>query len=122
MTLMKMKASFAGLVLLTLAAGAAAGIEPVSATASAPAPDAPKTAGVSGADVVRGLQSLTPAQLDQVLARYDKFDADTKRQFKDALAHPNPFIISLLTTAADRIAPESRQQLAAEIARVKAGK
>lgn len=82
----------------------------------------PAAGSVSGAEVVKELQSLTPEQLDRVLANYDKFDANTKRQFKDALAHPNPFILSLLTTAADRIAPESRQQLAAEIARVKAGR
>ncbi len=77
---------------------------------------------VSGADVVQGLQSLTPAQLDRVLADYDKFDDNTKRQFKEVLAKPNPFMISLLTSAANRIAPESRQQLADSIARVKAGK
>lgn len=77
---------------------------------------------VSGEQVVQGLQSLTPEQLDQVLAQYDKFDDNTKRQFKDILAKPNPFTISLLTNAANRIAPESRRQLADTIARVKAGK
>ncbi|GAB2181425.1 hypothetical protein DLREEDagrD3_16480 [Denitratisoma sp. agr-D3] len=77
---------------------------------------------VSGAAVVEGLQSLTPSQLDRVLADYDKFDDNTKRQFKDALAKPNPFVIALLTSAANRIAPESRRQLADSIARVKAGK
>lgn len=76
----------------------------------------------TGAEVVQGLQSLTPAQLDKVLTRYDKFDDNTKRQFKDALAKPNPFVIALLTNAANRIAAESRQQLAETIAQVKAGK
>ena len=76
---------------------------------------------VTGAEVVQGLQSLTPTQLDKVLTRYDKFDDNTKRQFKDALAKPNPFVIALLTNAANRIAPESRQQLADTIAQVKAG-
>lgn len=83
-------------------------------------PQAAAPSSVSGADVVQGLQSLTPAQLDRVLADYDKFDDNTKRQFKDALANPNPFIIGLLTSAANRIAPESRQQLADSIAKVKA--
>ena len=80
------------------------------------------TTAATGAEVVQGLQSLTPAQLDRVLAEYDKFDDNTKRQFKDVLANPNPFMLSLLTSAANRIAPESRQQLADTIARVKAGK
>ena len=87
-----------------------------------PAIAAPAASGVTGAEVVQGLQSLTPAQLDRVLAEYDKFDDNTKRQFKDVLANPNPFMLSLLTSAANRIAPESRQQLADTIARVKAGK
>lgn len=113
-----------GLAFAGFAALATAGVES-NALADAAEPAAakkPAAGGVSGAEVVKELQSLTPEQLDRVLANYDKFDANTKRQFKDALAHPNPFIISLLTAAADRIAPESRQQLAADIARVKAGR
>lgn len=127
----------AGLALASLTLGAVAGVEgtagtAVSANAAAAnasltppveaTPPAPKVSTVTGAEVVRGLQSLTPEQLDRVLANVDKFDANTKRQFKNALAHPDPFTISLLTTAADRIAPESRQQLAVEIAKAKAGK
>lgn len=86
-----------------------------TATATATA----KTGGATGADVVRGLQSLTPDQLDKVLAQVDKFDDNTKRQFKDAVLHPSPFTTSLLTAAADRISPESRQQLADAIVKVK---
>jgi hypothetical protein len=81
-----------------------------------------KTSVATGAEVVRGLQSLTPDQLDRVLARVDKFDDNTKRQFKDAVLHPTPFTTSLLTVAADRISPESRQQLADAIVKVKAGR
>lgn len=104
-----------------------AGAEEGASQEAAPTVLAAQTAGanrpaVSGAEVVEGLQSLTPAQLERVLADYDKFDDNTKRQFRDALAKPNPFVIALLTSAANRIAPESRRQLADSIARVKSGK
>lgn len=121
-----MKTWLAAILAMSISAFVWADGESIGRTqASAASNDAVKEAGkptVSGTEVVQGLQSLTPAQLDRVLADYDKFDDNTKRQFKDVLAKPNPFMISLLTSAANRIAPESRQQLADSIARVKAGK
>lgn len=99
---------------VTNAAGTNASTAVSNAAANKPVP--------GGAEVVRGLQSLTPDQLDKVLAQVDKFDDNTKRQFKDAVLHPSPFTTSLLVAAADRISPESRQQLADAIVKVKAKK
>ncbi|HEX5392574.1 MAG TPA: hypothetical protein VFW68_04800 [Rhodocyclaceae bacterium] len=112
----------AGFALASLTLGAIADVGAAANANVESATPAAKVNAVTGAEVVRGLQSLTPEQVDRVLSKVDKFDANTKSQFKNALLHPDPFIIGLLTTAADRIAPESRQQLAAEIAKVKAGK